>query len=262
MAIQCTLVAAKTGVLQLVARGGGSHVVGAVAIGAVEAGLAMHAAGICVEDGIVTFAARGAACCVIRGFGHHRMRTVTVSADGSVRVTLTEESSMNAALVQLEYRGVTGLADPVHLERIFTTAGDLPLDRGMVLERSGGMTDGAPDLVMHRFRKHSTLHLQGEHVSVRQFHLEALGGMAGETLPVQLGKSAVGGVGTQARNSDQYHRRCQPSGHDQTRVELRSGHSELAPADRHFGPHSMRHGQFAPISTANIYKEYRFIRCH
>ena len=68
-------VASQTGVLQVVTRSG-AHVVGTVAIGAERgahvplfAGLAVHAARIRVEDGIVTFAAWGSGGCVISSFG-------------------------------------------------------------------------------------------------------------------------------------------------------------------------------------------------
>src|ERR1035437_10876590 len=56
---KCVLVALKTSIFQLVPFGCSAHVVRAVAIGAAQSGLAMHAAGIRLEDGIVTFAARG-----------------------------------------------------------------------------------------------------------------------------------------------------------------------------------------------------------
>src|SRR3990172_4508599 len=168
-----------------------------MAIGTGQGGLAMHAAAIRAEDGIVTFAARGSARCVIGGFGHHRMRTVAVGAHGRVRIALSQEGGVNTALVLLEYGGMTGFADFRLRERIFAETGDLGLDRWMVLERSAGMTDGAPDLVMDRFRKHRSFHLHGECFSVRQFLLEPLWGMAAETCLIQLRKRAVGGAGGQ-----------------------------------------------------------------
>src|ERR1039457_1073264 len=149
---QYILVALKTGIFQPVPRGRGAHVVRAVAIGAAQTGLAMHAAGIRLEDGAVTLTARGSGRCVVGGFCHHRVRAVAVRAHGCVRVPLTQESGVNTALVQLEYGSVTSFADLRLRERIFTHAVDLRLDRRMVLERSAGMADGAPDLVVNRFR--------------------------------------------------------------------------------------------------------------
>ena len=141
------MVALKTSIFQLVPFGCSAHVVRAVAIGAAQSGLAMHAAGIRLEDGIVTFAARGSGRRVISRFGHHRMRIVAVGAEGRVRVTLTDKRGVNASLVQLEYGGVTGFADLRLRERIVTNTVDLCLDRGMVLERSVGMADSAPCLL-------------------------------------------------------------------------------------------------------------------
>ena len=59
-----------------------------------------------------------------------------------------------------------------------------------------------PILLWTDFANADSVHVQGECFSVRQFLLEPLGGMAAETLLVQLGKSAVGGAGGQARNSE------------------------------------------------------------
>jgi len=201
----------------------------------------MHAAAIRFEDGAVTFAARGSGRHVIGGFGHHRMGIVAVGADGRDRIALSEQGGVYAAPVVLELVGVTGAADLLHRERILTDAGDLFLDRRMVLERGVGMADGAPEQVMSRFRKRPSVHVQGERFSVRQFLLEPLDGMAIETLLGRFGDSAVGGTGGQARNSEHYHHhhQCQPGSNDQVRVELRSGHFEFAPGDRHFRPYRM-----------------------
>src|SRR5512141_2797574 len=110
---QRILMTRQTGVFQLVAFGRGAYVVRPVAVGAAQAGLAMYAAAIDLEYGIVTLAAWGSARGVISGFGHHRMRIVAVDADGRVVIALAEERRTNAALVQLEYRGVTGFTDLV-----------------------------------------------------------------------------------------------------------------------------------------------------
>ena len=236
MGSQCALVAPQTGALQLVSRGRGVHVVGAVAIGADQGGLAMHAAGIRAEDGIVTFAARGSGRCVVGGFGHHRMRTVAVGADGRARVALTQQGGMNTALVELEYGGVTRVADLRQRELIFTDTGDLRLERRMGFERNVAMADGAPDHVMDRFRKRRSLHVQGECFSVRQFFLEPLDGMAAETFLVLFGKNAAGGAGGQARDSEHYQHQCQPGNNDQVRAERRSCRCAFASGTRHSCP--------------------------
>ena len=196
------MVALKTGIFQPVPRGRGTHIVCAVAVGATQTGLAMHATRIGIEDGVVALAARGTSRSVIGAFGHHRMRIVAVGADRRVRVTLSDEGGVNASLVQLEYGGVTGFANFRLSERILTDAVDPCLDRGMVLERSVGMADGAPDLAMNRFRKRRAIHVHGKCFSVGQFFLEPPGRMAAETLLVQLGKSAAGSACGKARSGE------------------------------------------------------------
>jgi hypothetical protein len=123
---QYILVTTQAGIFQLVLGGRGLHIVGAVAVGAAQdmgvfvilfadLDLAVYAGGIGLEDRVMTFAARLSGGRVIRRFVALPVCGVTIGASRSLRVPLSPQGSMNAAVVLSELLVVTAQAFVVGL---------------------------------------------------------------------------------------------------------------------------------------------------
>jgi hypothetical protein len=72
--------------------------------------LAMNAAGLGLEDRVMTFAARRAGCRTIRRFAAHPVREVAIGAGRGHHVSLTPHRGMNAGLILNELLIVTAEA--------------------------------------------------------------------------------------------------------------------------------------------------------
>ena len=121
---------------------------------------------------------------------HHRVRGMAAGANRGDRISLGDESGVNAVLPLVELVAVASGADLCSHDRKAALAGDRDVRGGMFGRIDVGMAASAPECAVNRFSECVAGDMQGEHFAVGEWLLHPFGLMACQTLQVGLGKTA------------------------------------------------------------------------